>query len=454
MKRPERSGTLVVGGGAAGTLVALHLLRAGPPSDVTIIERTSRLGAGLAYSTTDPCHLLNVRCDGMSAYPEEPGHFTAWAMRNGLAVGGDDFAPRREYARYLEEQLAAAASVTRPSRLTVLCSEVTGIMQASTRTVLLADGSRISADRVVLATGNRLPAGPAELAAAGDRHVRDPWDLRWLDGLDPTATVLLVGTGLTAVDVVVSLIARRHRGTIVATSRHGLLPAEHPVDPLPPAPPCVRPGDPASATARGLLRTVREAAAAVDDWRPVVDGLRSVSVAVWHDLPVTERRRFLRHLSRRWEVARHRLAPRPARELRDALARGQLRVHAGRVGEVARTRDGLRVSLNHAGTTSSIDAAVVVDCTGPNTDPAGGGDPLFRAILARGLARRDPDGLGIQTVADGAVVDRAGRPSEWLYAVGVLRRGADWETTAIPELRAQAVALARLFCDGRRRAAA
>jgi uncharacterized NAD(P)/FAD-binding protein YdhS len=168
---------------------------------------------------------------------------------------------------------------------------------------------------------------------------------------------------------------------------------------------------------------VRQAVANADDWRTVIDGLRPVTVALWQDLPEVERSRFLRHLARRWEVARHRMAPHPARQLRQ-------------------------------GTTAPIDAAVVVDCTGPTADPAAGTDPLLHDLLAGGLARRDVNGVGIQTGADGAVVDAAGRPSSWLYAVGVLRRGSEWETTAIPELRTQAVALARLFSTGPRRAAA
>jgi uncharacterized NAD(P)/FAD-binding protein YdhS len=450
--RPER--TVIIGGGAAGTLVALHLLRDEATSEVTIVERTARLGAGVAYSTSEPGHLLNVRCGGMSAYRDEPAHFTQWAARNGHAVGADDFVPRREYARYLREQLATSAARSPTSRLTVCCSRATRVDPAPRPGVLLADGTRLAADRVVLATGNQPPAGPAVLAAAGARLVRDPWDPGWLERLDPTATVLLLGTGLTAVDAIVSLIERRHRGPIIAASRHGLLPTEHRVLAAPIDPPCLRPGDPASATARGLLRSVRRAAADADDWRTVIDGLRPVTVALWRDLPEVERSRFLRHLSRRWEVARHRMAPHPARQLRQAVARGQLRLDAGRVRDVVRTAEGTRVTLTHAGTTASIEAAVVVDCTGPTADPASGTDPLLHDLLVGGLARRDVNGLGIQIGAGGAVVDAAGRSSTWLYAVGVLRRGSEWETTAIPELRTQAVALARLFSAGSRRAAA
>jgi uncharacterized NAD(P)/FAD-binding protein YdhS len=148
--RPDR--TVTIGGGAAGTLVALHLLRDEVTSEVTIVERTARLGAGVAYSTSEPGHLLNVRCGGMSAYRDEPAHFTLWAARNGHAVGADDFVPRREYARYLREQLAATAARSATSRLTVCCSQATRVDAAPRPRVLFADGTRIAADRVVLAS--------------------------------------------------------------------------------------------------------------------------------------------------------------------------------------------------------------------------------------------------------------------------------------------------------------
>jgi uncharacterized NAD(P)/FAD-binding protein YdhS len=458
MKASARCSVVIVGGGAGGTLAALHLLRSGAPLDVTIVERSRRLGAGVAYGTTDVRHLLNVRCNGMSAYPDDPGNFTAWATRWGAAAGGDDFVPRRLYAAYLREQLVAAAADSPMSRLRVMHADATGVESVPTPAVLLGDGGRLVADRIVLATGNHLPTGPAGLATAGDRHIRDPWAPGWLDQLDPAAMVLLVGTGLTSIDVILSLLERGHRGSIVAVSRHGLLPTEHTTRPAPPLPPCVRPGDLAATTARGLLRTVRQAIVDADargeDWRQVIDGLRPVTVALWRRLPVAERRRFLRHVSRRWEVVRHRVAPQTAHQLRDAITGGQLHVHAGRVIHVARTEDGVRVALCRAGTSALIDASVVVDCTGPTADPALGGDALLCDVLGDGLARRDAHALGIETTEDGAVIDRTGRHSEWLFAIGVLRRGSEWESTAVPELRGQAVALAGLLTDGRRQVAA
>jgi uncharacterized NAD(P)/FAD-binding protein YdhS len=92
-----------------------------------------------------------------------------------------------------------------------------------------------------------------------------------------------------------------------------------------------------------------------------------------------------------------------------------------------------------------VTAVAVVNCTGPTTDidryPGGFG----RRLVQRGLVRRDRLGLGIDTVGDGLVVDATGETDPRFAAVGALRRGSLYESTAVPELRAQAAAVAGLL---------
>ena len=162
--------------------------------------------------------------------------------------------------------------------------------------------------------------------------------------------MLLVGSGLTAIDVALSLHARGHEGVIHAVSRHGRLPASHRSTAARPAPPCALPGEPTSLTARGLLRVLRAelvvAAARGDDWRSVIDGLRPVTTGLWWGLPTAERERFLRHLARRWELVRHRMAS-------EARPRSRCSSTAGGFGcgphafAAWHTTDGLTVTLQH-----------------------------------------------------------------------------------------------------------
>jgi uncharacterized NAD(P)/FAD-binding protein YdhS len=106
---------IIVGGGASGALLALHLLRSPQPIHVTIIEPRPLLGRGFAYGEAAPMHLLNVRAANMSAYPDVPDHLLGWLDRNGDVAGvtGEErfrFVPRRVYGAYLAEQLDALAA--------------------------------------------------------------------------------------------------------------------------------------------------------------------------------------------------------------------------------------------------------------------------------------------------------------------------------------------------------
>src|SRR5262249_25933660 len=94
----------IVGGGASGALGAANRLREGPPGlRVTVYEPRAELGLGVAYSTREPWHRLNVPATGMSAVPGDPDHFRAWA-----GAAPEAFLPRLAYGRYLRQVLADA----------------------------------------------------------------------------------------------------------------------------------------------------------------------------------------------------------------------------------------------------------------------------------------------------------------------------------------------------------
>jgi uncharacterized NAD(P)/FAD-binding protein YdhS len=218
----------IVGGGASGTLTALNLLRASD-AQVTVYERSGSLGYGIAYSTTDARHLLNVRASNMSAFPDAPGDLVEWAADEGIALAPTDFLPRRDYARYLQARLADA-TVAAGERLRVVAAAVDDVERIAGGFRVEADGAVEEYDAVVLAYGN---AAPSTLTVAGQPlpaapwHVADPWDLDWIETLAPDATVVLVGTGLTAVDTAITLLDDAPERRVVMVSRHGLLPKPH-----------------------------------------------------------------------------------------------------------------------------------------------------------------------------------------------------------------------------------
>lgn len=432
----------IIGGGAGGTLAAIHL--AVHPSSmarrIMVIEPAAELGVGLAYGTVSAAHLLNVRVRAMSAFPDDPDHFLDWLRGSGLEVDGADFVPRMLYGPYLRETLARALARDAMARLEHRRARAVGMRMRTDRawSITLDDGRDVLADRVVLATGHASAPVPIDLDLPG--VVRDPWSGTGVAAVAMTARVLIAGTGLTAVDVALSLRDGGHRGDVMMVSRHGLLPEAHRVTPAPNVAPFVKAGSAAAGSARDALRAFRAATRGADDWRQVVDGFRSHTVAVWRGLPPHEQRRFLRHLARPWDVHRHRMAPQVATAIDLLRSSGGLTVARGRVTALVADGGRIRVALTGSGITRQVVVDSVVLCLGPSPDPSH--DPFLASLLVSRVATRHRLGLGLDVDIDGRVLAPDGVPHASLWALGSLRKGAEWEATGIPELRGHAQGIA------------
>jgi uncharacterized NAD(P)/FAD-binding protein YdhS len=450
----------VVGGGFTGTMLATHLLRAGRPDlRVTLIEPRPRLGAGEAYRTRNPAHLLNVRASAMTAFPDIPDDFVRWldARPEGRGIGPDGFAPRHLYADYLRDRFDAARAAAPAGLLEIRAAAVLDVRtDGATVRLAVADGAEVAAEAVALCLGNAPPVPvPGVAAGAVDRPgwINDPWADDALVAVDRDDPVLVIGTGLSMVDTVLALDDAGHRGPVLALSRRGLHPHPHADRPLPPmsVPDDLATGPKgAGPAAVGLLRRVRglvrAAAARGEDWRAVIDGLRPVTQTLWRAASPVERARFLRHLRPFWDVHRHRIAPSAADRLASAEASGRLRIVAGRILSLApRPGEGFELVWRPraGGRPERATPRVVVNATGPALPLSAGAHPLLTAMAGRGLVRADALGLGIETAEGCRVVDAAGRPSERLFAPGPPDRGRAWETTAVPEIRRQVADLAR-----------
>src|SRR4051812_15531322 len=293
----------IVGGGYSGTMMAVELVRLGS-CEIVLVERRVRAGQGMAYSTDDPAHLLNVRADNMSAFADAPDHFARWVVAKGLGRP-DGFIRRRDYRRYLEEQLTIAE---RSGKFRIVRDTATALAADADGLVLsLASGNRLGADQAVLAGGNYPGRLPAALGLTEDRLVHDPRSAEGLAALRRIAAhaegdVLLLGTGLTMVDTCLTLEGAGFGGRMLALSRRGLVPRasrEQAGPPLSWQPP---------ARLGALMREIRERSAGAE-WRAVVDGLRPHSISLWRGFGEAEKRRFLRHGRPWWDVHRHRIAP-------------------------------------------------------------------------------------------------------------------------------------------------
>ncbi len=440
---------LIVGGGASGMLLGRALVAASDDIDVTIIEPRERLGAGTAYSTTCPLHLLNVPAAKMSALPDEPSHFVAWLAANGYAnVDGRAFFSRHIYGAYLA-YLGAEVQGQEPQRFRHVRETATAAsVERSGVEVECASGRLLHGDFLVLAFGNATPAAwpnVSEEVRGSGRFFASAWDSSALTAADRDDVVLVLGTGLTAVDAVLGLRHNGHRGTIYMVSRRGLLPHEHRLFDTPPA------ACPEARSVGELLTKLRGSAREANDtfenWRIAIDGVRPKTNELWQAFTLADQRRFARHVMPYWNVHRHRMAPEAAKTLADLVAAGSLRMLAGRTESVTDGGRVLNVSIRRRGSDerTRIEAARVINCSGPEHDFQKLPNPLVRCLFSNGCISAHPLGIGLQVAPSGAMVANDGTISARLFAIGPVRYGTLIETTAIPEIRIQARELSELL---------
>jgi uncharacterized NAD(P)/FAD-binding protein YdhS len=280
------------------------------------------------------------------------------------------------------------------------------------------------------------------------RFIADPWKPKALDAVAADRPVVVIGTGLTMVDVALDLASRGHTGGMTAISRRGLLPQPHRHGTSPPSyghlPPDLVATEPtASNYLRAVRRHVRRLAKEGIDWREVVASLRPVTPRLWRALPDAEKARFLRHLRPYWEVHRHRVAPELWAALQELMASGKLEVVAGRLTSITAAKDSIDVSFGRRNAAlETRNVAAVINCTGPESDVRRLRDPLITDLLSRGLATCDASGLGVRVDDAYRVIRSSGAPSPVVSLTGPLLRGEFWEATAVPELRVHAARLA------------
>ncbi|MEH2072214.1 MAG: FAD/NAD(P)-binding protein [Nostoc sp.] len=440
----------IIGGGFSGSLVAANLLRhATTPLSIKLIERNSEVGKGVAYSTPMDCHLLNVPASKMSAFADEPNHFLDWLHSNGHeSVTASTFVARRVYGDYVQAtlkaaQIDAAANV----QLERIFDEAIAIETKSSSTLIyLNSGQYLDVQKAVLALGNFPAIMPKPIASLDPQYLKDAWSSNAIADLNPEDTILLVGTGLTMADTVVALHQQGFQGKIHSVSRHGLMPYGHKSTTPYPAFIDV---ETAPKTARGLLHTVRQelrlALSQGQDWRGVIDAIRPVTQQLWQALPSPEQKRFLRHVKAYWEVHRHRIAEEIAAVLDAAMESGQLTHYPGRIQSCQQLENGVDVKICERRTHKDIVLRVnrIINCTGTNCDYRRLQHPLVASLQEQRLIRPNSLSIGIDTAANGALIDADGKASQMLYTLGTPRKGNLWETTAVGEIRVQAASLAQ-----------
>jgi uncharacterized NAD(P)/FAD-binding protein YdhS len=447
---------VIVGGGFSGAITAVNLVRlTDAPLAVTVVNSASPLARGVAYGTRRPEHLLNVVARNMSALADQPDHFVDWLGTRSdfshvpAAQLREQFIPRRVYGDYLQALFLwyrSAFADGKKVRIDAREGEVVDVVPTGDHVVVVtASGETLSADKVVLATGN---PPPADLTGGSVSHLgyfRNPWTYDWMDRVpDKDQKVVLLGTGLTMVDAFLTLSAVGWRGEIIAVSRNGLLPLSHFKAPDYPGFPGVDPSRLSLDELRELLESHCQRLRA-QGLNPaiLVDKLRPHTQKIWQHFTLEEKRRFLRLYQTPWGVFRHRIAEQIHREVTAAADSGRLQIRKGEVQAIVPAGDELEVVLGGPAE-GVVRAGVVINCTGP-AQRLMDHSALYESLLQRGLVCPDETGLGVRATENFALLDEDGVRSRWLLAVGVPLKGMLWESTAVPELRNQAFRVAEVI---------
>ena len=439
----------IIGGGASGTLLAINLIKSAnnQPLTINLIEKSRETGRGVAYGTAKDFHLLNVRANKMGAFADNIEHFSGWLQEKKYHYSPEDFVSRKIYGSYLQDVFAQSI-LSKPFNVSVnmFKIEAVDVINEGKKTfVLLANGDKVWSDKIVLAFGNFLP--PHVRTETDDyqnspHYLQNPWRKDIPEAIQPDANVLIIGTGLTGIDVILSLFSHNHRGKIYALSTHGLFPTVH-------AKPTVYPSFQseieAVSTVRERLKIVhwhiKKAEADGGDWRAVIDILRPFTQELWKSFPQVEKLRFMRHLQRRWDVARHRMPPECWEILQDLQGKEQLEVLKGRIRRIESDENGsFEISF---GKDQKVSANWIINCTGSQSNYEKIDALLVRNLMTEGEIRNDALNLGLDATADGRIINRDGEISETLLTFATAQKGILWECVAMPDIRLQAQELAR-----------
>ena len=444
----------VVGAGFSGTALTavLHKLSQ-QPIEIILLDRTENFGVGDAYRTPFPFHLLNVRAKDMSAFEDDPAHFVHWLEATKPHVNVDEtqaiaeqFVPRRLYRDYLKSLLTHIQSEGARIKLTLLPYAVVDAAHQKDQVELsLSNQQKIIVDKVVLSIGGN-PANKLPFPVSDDVHcITNPWDYTAPQQIEKHAPVLIIGTGLSMIDAVLTLYHQNHQGKIYAVSRHGLLPLRHAINhthgetfsgPFP-------------QELRALTKYMREQSKLHveqgGDWRTLVTSLRNEIHMIWQAMNLPDKKRFLRHVLPYWNIHRHRVHWVLADLLAELEDEDQLKIFAGRIERVENGMANIR--LRHSHELFQVAVKHVINCMGPALSMSTKDQPLIHSLAQQGIAQFDPLKLGFAVDKNGALKLANNKTSINFYALGQYRRGNLWEISAVPEIRKQVFDLARHLLD-------
>lgn len=442
----------IIGGGLSGVLTASQLLEKSNHISIKIINSENALGLGVAYSTLEENHLLNVPAGKMSAFPNNPNHFVDWLVKNGYSSNEleKQFLPRYIYGKYISEFLNA---IKQNKQLEILYARAVDIKKESNNySIQLNNGNSVIADKIVLALGNFLPSTPKSATLSffeSPNYFKNPWSADYLKNLSLSNDILIIGTGLTMVDCVLSLKKAGVTGKIYVVSPRGYTPASHNKSEIY----LDFYSELKGKTLLEIFKTVRKHIKIAESkniyWVSVVDSLRPHVQEIWISLSKKDKQQFISHIRHIWGVARHRLPLATHTKLMTLKENRQLEIIGGRIIDI-KEADGIVsafIQLKGSSKKRELNVSRVINCTGPQSNYNELKDVFVQNLLAKKIILSSELKMGIETNLKGQILQSELQPSSDIYAIGSLMRGVLWETTAVPEIRIQAESIAKQIID-------
>lgn len=440
---------VIVGAGFTGSALAANLYRyRNQPLQVTLIEKRLKFGLGEAYSTPFLYHLLNVRVKDMSAFEENLGDFTAWVLHNKKNTAyldpkiplEDQFVPRLWYGEYLQDLLKKMQNDA-AFQLQLEQGEAINVRNDGLFSVVdLDNGKQIKADKVVFALGNGAPAKFSSAFTEEVHCLQNPWDFKAPAQIEKNASVMIVGTGLSMIDTVLTLYHQGHKGKIYALSRRGLVPLRHTQwqglekledEALPQQ---IKP------LFSQLREITKKKAKQGTDWRFVINGFRLQFPALWKNANNTEKKRFLRHVLPYWNIHRHRVHDGIADLLENLEKKGQLNIISGRI--LHAEKNVLTIKQRTQKNPINYPVDWLINCMGPSMQ-LDTQNLLVKSLLQNNLATLDALNLGFLISENFAFIDSSGKLSTQYYSLGPPTKGVNWTCTSVPEIRRSCTHLAK-----------
>lgn len=430
----------IIGTGLSGVTTALYLNETLDKAEITLFEQSkSLIGKGIAYSSSLPYQPLNVRASNMSVYDHSPAHFVEWLKSKFPTIENIEhtFQPRNIFANYIKDEISAKLDKT-----SIIAQQVLNIHEKEGKyDIITPETTHAPFDFVILCSGNEKPQELSFLNDFSGIIENNPWNID-IETLVDKKEILCIGSGLTTVDLLGSLYKKNFKGRLSVYSRKGLFPRTHvEARPLPDISltPILQADKTISGYWSGLKTILKNTQDQGLTWHEVLDLIRPHIPVLWKNLSAIERKKFLSRVKSYWEIHRHRMPKESAQIIEDLTQKKQLQVLKGTIDHVR----GHQVYIKDKPIIHVVQPEVIINCTGPNTDISS--NLLIKNLLDQDLVRQDELKIGIQTLDTGELINKHSQNN--IFAIGSLRKGNDYESTAMREIRIQARAISKLISE-------